>query len=198
MNKSTKELCHADDIIIFGVDWEIGLMGGISDGSTHYDMPVIKKEIKPARYVLDLNSKGKKQYYKSGSKKGEVKMKLKTPAKHKTELDLHAINDLFKIADTIVFESPAMSRGNSAASSATTNINYGKLLAVAELYGSNIVTVVPHKWKSDLRLSKSKLESIEMAEKLTGKSFRTNRGRLIDGPAEAFLIRHWYMQLKDK
>ena len=172
-------------------------MGGISDGSIHYDMQVIKKEIKPARYILDLDSKGKKQYYKSGSKKGEVKMKLKTPAKYKTELDLHAINDLFKTADTIVFESPGISRGNSAASSATTNINYGKLLAIAELCGSNIVTVVPHKWKSDLGLSKNKMESIEMAEELTSKSFRTNRGRLIDGPAEAFLIRYWYIQQKD-
>ena len=180
---------------IFGVD--IGLMGGISDGLVHNDMPVIKKEIKSARYVLDLDSKGKKQYYKSGSKKGEVKMKLKTPAKYKTELDLHTINNLFKTANTIVFEKPGISRGNSAASSATTNINYGKLLAVAELCGLNIVTIVPHKWKSDLRLSKSKLESIEMAEKLTGKSFRTNRGRLIDGPAEAFLIRYWYIQQKD-
>ena len=197
MNKSTKELCHANDII-FGVDWEIGLIGGISDGLVHHGMPVIKKEVKQARYVLDLDNKGKKQYYKSGSKKGEVKMKLKTPAKYKTELDLHVINDLFKTANTIVFESPAMSRGNSAASSATTNINYGKLLAVAELCGSNIVTVVPHKWKSDLELSKDKLESIKMAEWLTGKSFKTNRGRLIDGPAEAFLIRYWYMQEKDK
>ena len=181
---------------ILGVD--IGLAGGISDGVNHLQMPTIKVELKAARYIQDLDSKGKKQYIKSGPNKGQLKMKLKTPAKYETKLDLHTIYKLFTDADIIVFESQGTSFGNSAKSTRTTSVNYGKLLAIAELSNSTIVIVPPHVWKKALGLSKDKLESIALAEKLSNAVFRTKRGALLDGPAEAYLIQHWYTITKDK
>ena len=154
-------------------------------------MPVDKIEVKKAKYKLDLLN-GKKQFYKSGSQKGQPKMKQISPAEYRTELNLFKIMDIFKESDSenekifVILESPAMSFGNSASSTATTNQNFGKLLAVAELCNLNIFTVPPHKWKKDLNLTKDKEECVKYAEQLSGKSFRTDRGALKDGPAESF------------
>jgi hypothetical protein len=46
--------------------------------------------------------------------------------------------------------------------------------------------VHPHKWKKDLNLTKDKELCVKYAEQLSGKSFRTDRGTLKDGPAESF------------
>ena len=175
---------------IAGVD--IGLDGGISYADNHISMPIISIETSPAQYVQDLLN-GKKQFYKSGSKKGQVKVKLKKAAKFRRELDLIAIQTIFNECTTVVLELPGISMGNAARSTATTNRNFGKLLAVAELCECEIVTVTAHKWKKDLGLTKDKLECVCAAEKLTDTSFRTLRGALLDGPAEALLIRHWYV-----
>ena len=170
---------------------DIGLIGGISDGTNHYTMPVISVETKPAVLVL-AKVNGKTQYYKTGDLAGQPKYKIKTPAKYQTELALFTSYNLFKTADTVVFESPGTSIGNAANSTASTNRNFGKLLACAELAGCTIVTVPPQKWKKDLSLTKDKQDSINLAHSLTGQSFVTPRGRLEDGKAEAFLIWHWY------
>lgn len=180
------------DKIIAGCD--IGLDGGLSDGTTHLSMPTSKIEVKPARYVFDLDQKGKKQYIKSGPNKGNPKQKLKSAAKHIRELDVQSIYNLLKNIDIVIFEQPGNSMGNAARTTATTNRNYGKLLACATLAGCQVETVAPHKWKKDLSLSKDKQQSIDMAQELTGASFITPRGKLLDGPAEAFLIRHAYIQ----
>lgn len=177
-----------------GVD--IGLSGGISDGKIHHNMPTTTTEIKPAVLIL-AKKDGKKQYYKSGPLAGQPKHKIKTPAKCKKELDLKAIYKLFLEASTVVFESPGASIGNAAKSTASTNRNYGKLLACAELANCEIVTVTPHKWKADLKLSKDKQESIDMATSLTNHSFVRSTGGLEDGKAEAFLIRYWYLKQKE-
>lgn len=176
--------------MIFGVD--IGLSGGISNGHFHAPMPVKKIETKPAVLVLDKDSKGNKQFYSTGPKKGTVKYRIKSPAKTKAVLDVFELSRFFQPANTIVLEAQGTTYGNSAKSTRTTSINFGKLLAVAELSGAKVITVPPHIWKRDLKLSKDKLESVVMAEQLTGESFRTGRGALLDGKAEAFLIWHWF------
>ena len=175
---------------IYGID--IGLSGGISTRYNHWSMPTIDVEDKPAIYINDLCN-GKKQYYKSGSKKGEVKRKLKTPAKNHKELDLFELDSIISNHSTVVIETPGISMGNAARSTATTQRNYGKILATLELKHCEIIKVAPMKWKKDLKLSKDKTQSVNMAEMLSGNSFRTARGSLIDGQAEAFLIRHWYV-----
>lgn len=180
---------------------DIGLSGGISlfrDNNLYYviDMPIKKIETKPARYKLDLLN-GKKQFIKSGPNKDKPKMIQISEAKYEKVLDIHAIAQIFNFVEpekvAIILEAPAMSFGNSASSTATTNQNFGKLLAIAELYNLNIFTVPPHKWKKDLALTKDKNQCVDYAEKLSGKSFRTTRGALKDGQAESMLIGHWFI-----
>ena len=193
-------------MILYSVD--IGLSGGISkfvNGvyQDSIDMPVNKIEVKKARYKFDLLN-GKKQFYKSGSQKGQPKMKQVSPAEYRTELDLLKIMDIFKeSADNnenifVIFESPAKSIGNSARTTATTNRNFGKLLATAELSGAEFDSVVPSKWKKDLFLTKDKKECVEFAEKEFRRSFRTKGGRLLDGQAESALIGKWFISFYNK
>ena len=193
-------------MILYSID--IGLAGGISkfvNGvyQDSIDMPVNKIEIKKAKYKLDLLN-GKKQFYKSGSQKGQPKMKQVSPAEYRTELDLLKIMDIFKeSADKnenifVIFESPAKSIGNSARTTATTNRNFGKLLATAELSGTDVDSVVPSKWKKDLSLTKDKKECVEFAEKEFRRSFRTKGGRLLDGQAESALIGKWFINCYNK
>ena len=183
------------------VSVDIGLSGGLSlfinnQLMSCISMPTVKVETKPARYKLDLLN-GKKQFIKSGPKKGQAKTVQISAAKHDTHLALNEIKDFFASSEpekvAIILEAPAMSFGNSASSTATTNQNFGKLLAVAELCNLNIFTVPPHKWKKDLNLTKDKEECVKYAEQLSGKSFRTDRGALKDGPAESMLIGHWFI-----
>ena len=178
-----------------------GLAGGLSLFQDNQlmsciSMPTVKVETKPARYKLDLLN-GKKQFIKSGPKKGQAKTVQISAAKHDTHLALNEIKEFFTFSEpenvAIILEAPAMSFGNSASSTATTNQNFGKLLAVAELCNLNIFTVPPHKWKKDLNLTKDKEQCVQYAEQLSGKSFRTDRGALKDGPAESMLIGHWFI-----
>ena len=178
-----------------------GLAGGLSLFQDNQlvsciSMPTVKVETKPARYKLDLLN-GKKQFIKSGPNKDKPKMIQISAAKYDTTLALNEIKDFFTFSEpekvAIILEAPAMSFGNSASSTATTNQNFGKLLAVAELCNLNIFTVPPHKWKKDLNLTKDKEECVRYAEQLSGKSFRTDRGALKDGPAESMLIGHWFI-----
>jgi len=171
-----------------------GLSGGLSifqNGKLLecIEMPIKKVETKPARYKLDLLN-GKKQFIKSGPNKGEAKKVQISAAKYEINLALNNIRTFFTFLEpekvAIILESPAMSFGNSASSTSTTNQNFGKLLAVAELCGLNIFTVPPHKWKKDLDLTKDKEQCVKYAEQISGKSFRTIRGALKDGPAESF------------
>ena len=179
-----------------------GLAGGLSLFVNNQlvaciSMPTVKVETKPARYKLDLLN-GKKQFIKSGPNKGEAKKVQISAAKYDTYLALNEIKDFFTFLEpekvAIILESPAMSFGNSASSTATTNQNFGKLLAVAELCKLNIFTVPPHKWKKDLGLTKDKEVCVRYAEQLFNKSFRTQRNSLIDGQAESSLIGHWFIK----
>ena len=183
-----------------------GLTGGLSLFVNNQlvaciSMPTVKVETKPARYKFDLLN-GKKQFIKSGPNKGQAKTIQISAAKYEINLALNEIKDFFTFSEpekvAIILESPAMSFGNSASSTATTNQNFGKLLAVAELCKLNIFTVPPHKWKKDLGLTKDKLQCVEFAEKLFEKSFRTDRGALLDGQAESALIGYWYINHKLK
>ena len=193
-------------MILYSID--IGLSGGISkfvNGVYRYsvDMPVDKIEVKKAKYKLDLLN-GKKQFYKSGSQKGQQKMKQISPAEYRTELNLFKIMDIFKESDSkyekifVILESPAKSIGNSARTTATTNRNFGKLLAAAELSGADFDSVAPNKWKKDLSLTKDKKECVEFAEKEFGITFRTKGGRLLDGQAESALIGKWFIDFYNK
>ena len=182
-----------------------GLAGGLSLFQDNQlvsciSMPTVKVETKPARYKLDLLN-GKKQFIKSGPNKDKPKMIQISAAKYDTTLALNEIKDFFTFSEpekvAIILEAPAMSFGNSASSTATTNQNFGKLLAVAELCNLNIFTVPPHKWKKDLNLTKDKEECVRYAEQLFKRSFRTQRNAIIDGQAESALIGHWFINSQE-
>lgn len=180
-------------MLVIGID--IGKSGGIASGIETIIMPTRKELIKEAITVFDLDSKGKKQIYKSGSKKGEFKRKVKSPAKYSTELDCNAIRKLFDNNEPkiVVIETPGSSFGNAARSSATTNLNYGKILACLETTNCEIVKVHPSTWKKDLSLTHDKALCVDYAEKISGMIFRKDSGTLLDGQAEAYLIRQWYI-----
>jgi hypothetical protein len=182
--------------VVYGVD--IGLSGGIAGADFTIPMPVTRYEIKPVVLVLDLDSNKRKQYVKSGPNKGKVKYKQKTAAKYETKLDIYKLTEVFNNADIVAIEAQGTSFGNSAKSTRTTAFNAGIIHAVATLSGAEVVYVAANKWKKDLGVSKDKLECVELAEFLTGMSFRTKRNRLLDGEAEAMLIRHWYITTQTK
>ncbi len=190
---------------ITGVD--IGLDGGIAsyrNGHFVYScvMPIKKIETKSKRMKFNLDSKGKKQYYKTGSKLGEPKMIMKSPAKYKRELDVNTINDIFNIADIIVIEDQGTSFGNSAQSTRTTARNYGKILALAELSGAKVVIVAANTWKKHFKLNLTPVEK----KKLTPKEYKnlsipvaynlTQFNTSYDGIADAICILYWYIQVK--
>lgn len=181
--------------MIIGID--IGKDGGMAIHDVAIPMPTKEIILKEATYQFALKD-GKKQEIKSGPNKGEFKKKIRTKAKTARELDVDAIYNLFitdykdgEYPNTVVMELPGNSRGNSARSTATTFFNYGKLHALAEVAGCIVETVPANKWKKDLNVSKDKEECVALAEELSGMSFRTERGALKDGPAEAWLIQHW-------
>lgn len=173
-----------------------GLTGGITVDDIPFPMPIKTIETKSPVMVLRKDSKGNKRYYKSGPNKGQPMYKIKTPAKYRKELAVPEILIRLSACDVIVIESPGQSKGNSARSSRTTHINYGKILACAELCTAEVVTVAPHKWKADLGLPADKLPTVELAEKLSGLSFRTERGALLDGMADSYCIGYWYKTFK--
>ncbi len=125
-------------------------------------MPTIKIETKAKQMQLDLDysttKSGKKQFIKSGPNKGQVKMKMKSPAKHKVQLNTGHIYNLFKEADVIVLENQNPMRGNAAGASATLMKNYGKLLALAEISRAKLIIVQPQTWKKYYGLTLTKEE----------------------------------------
>lgn len=171
-------------------------------------MPTKRIEIKPKQMQLDLDysttKSGKKQFIKSGPNKGKLKMKLRSPAKYKKELDIKTLFDILKEQDVIVIEKQNPQPGNSAASSASTMKNYGKLLALAELSEAKLVLVAPMTWKKHFGLALSKIErksmtpteykklSIQKAYDLS--AFNTS----YDGISDAICIGHWYIQTQLK
>ena len=165
-----------------------GLTGGICiDGKTML-MPSMKILTKRARYVF--KHKDKKIIIKSGPNKGDRPLIIKSKAKYKNELDIKTINSLFKKQKNNVcyIEELGITRGNSAKVTRTTQINYGKLIALLEIYDIRIEKVTAASWKKYFNLSKEKTEAVELAEKLSGENFRTKKMALLDGPAESYLI----------
>ena len=180
-------------------------------------MPTITIITKTAIRTLKLDAKGKKQHYKSGPNKDKPIYTIKTPAKTKKILDVHTILQYFDGANAIVIEQQNPRPGGSAQASFTTGINYGRLLGAAELSRhSTLVIVSPNKWKADLHITMTKDEKLALGNDkkiitLTLKAkavslasmlykehvFISDRGKLLDGIAEAVLVGHHYM-LGDK
>ena len=169
--------------------------------------PTNRIQTKAKIEVFDLDystsKAGKKQFIKSGPNKGQVKMKLKSPAKYKKELNIKIINDMFKNQDIIILEDQGTSFGNSARTTKTTARNYGKLLALAELSEAKVVIVQPQTWKKHFNLDMTPSEK----KKLTPKEYKdlsiikayelTQWHTSHDGCADAICILYHYLQLKD-
>lgn len=182
------------------VSIDIGLSGGVAiftDTAIHVTaMPVRTIVDKPAVTVFAKDKKGNKVVIKSGSNKGKHRRVIKTAAKTHRELDCRAIHTIMLSADRLLIESPAMSIGNSAKSSATTNRNFGKLLAIAELCELDITIIQPQTWKTALGLGRDKKVAIAYAERLlTNTSLQVNQSNFKaseDGLAEAICIAYYF------
>ena len=198
---------------IISVDSGInGAIARIKDGDLHQviSMPTISVEVQAKIEQFDLRN-GKKQYVASGPNKGNVKMKVRRPAKHKKMLNVSEIYNMFKWADHIVLEKQQPMIGNAASSSFTIGLNYGRLLALAELSGTPFTEVMPASWKKDMHITMSKDEklalgndkklikhtlkakSCALAKKRTGANLVTHKGRILHDEAEAILIGLWYI-----
>ncbi len=167
-------------------------------------MPTNRIETKAKQMQLDLDysttKTGKKQFIKSGPNKSQPKMKMKSPAKYKKELDIKVLYKLFKEQDVIIIEKQNPQPGNSAASSASTMRNYGKLLALAELSEAELVLVAPMTWKKHLGLSLTPAEkklmtpkeykNLSLAKAYNLSQFNTS----YDGISDAICIGYWYLQ----
>jgi len=194
-----------------------GLTGGLAEFDTNISstinpdgfiggqiMTTIRIETKAKQMQLDLDysttKTGKKQFIKSGPNKDKVKMKLRSPAKYKNELNIKYLYDLFKAQDIIVIEKQNPQPGNSAASSASTMRNYGKLLALAELSDAKLVLVAPMTWKKHLGLDLT----AEERKRITPKEYKdlsihkaysmSNFNTSYDGISDAICIGYWYIQ----
>jgi len=166
-------------------------------------MPTIKIETKPKQMIFDLDystsKAGKKQFIKSGPNKGQPKMKLKSPAKYRKELDTSQLFQIFKKHDIIVIEQQNPRPGNSAVSSASTMKNFGKLLALAEISSFELIIVSPTKWKTHYNLAISRNQK----QKLTPKEYKnmsikkayelSEWNTSYDGIADAICIGYYYI-----
>ncbi len=195
-----------------GLDGALALFDDNQKFVTTLKMPVETIVTKEPYYILDKKN-GKKQFYKSGLKKGEAKYKIKTPGKTKKIIDVQRLIALFaplKEHDTIVIEHQAPRQGNSAQSSFTTGVNYGRVLAAATTSRAKMIIVTPAQWKTDMHISITKEEKIvigdikaqkevlkakscSLATHLTGESFKTVRGALRHDEAEATIIGFWHI-----
>lgn len=185
-----------------------GLNGGlcrintVTNTLTVIRMPTRTVIDKPAITIFARDATGKKVLIKSGPHKGTYKSIIKTPAKTHKELDCNTIVDFIieevydEIESYFVIESPAMSIGNSSRSTASTNRNFGKLLAIAELSNIPIIQVPPHVWKGALDLGRDKQVAIDFTQELlTNCSLTANQSTFTsaeDGLAESVAIAYYY------
>ncbi len=168
-----------------------GLTGAISffeDNILQYtiDMPVKKVVIKEATYKF--KHKDKNKVYKTGERKGERPTVIRTKAKTKTVLDIDKIksifNDAFDDAVTVI-EKQSYRKFQSGVE--TTLVNYGILLGIAHTHSRRVVEVSPQKWKSAMKLTSDKADSISLAEDYFNIEFKTH------DQAESALIGLWWI-----
>ena len=95
----------------------------------------------------------------------------------------------------VAIEHPIVRDGESDWGHLNSGINFGKMLAWAEVItmADEIYTPMPHIWKQNMRLTKDKGLSVQRAETIFPEftGFRGPRGGLRDGIAEAALIAEW-------
>ena len=177
-------------------------------------MPLLRVETVPKLEQFDLKD-GKKQVIKSGPNKGKFKMKLRRAAKYEKILDIGIIFSLMKMSDIIVIEQQSCRPGNGSTQCAKTMTNYGRLLGMAEvcksLYDTELHIAIPSVWKRDMHITMSKDEkkacgsptlvtetlkakACSLARSLfPGNDFKTAKGRMLDGQAEACILGQWHI-----
>lgn len=81
----------------------------------------------------------------------------------------------------------------------TYGVGFGKLIAAIEMAGVQIKFVRPAVWKKRFNLSRDKLESVALAQQLFPEvEYETERGRLLDGRAEALLIAKYGLEMEEQ
>lgn len=121
----------------------------------------------------------------------ELAFAVEMPLKQK-HLDTCAIASMIRKTPKCfcVLEQALPMPAQSSTSTATTFLNYGKLIAVLEINKIPYQIIHPSKWKKQFQLTKkSKYDAADTANSLFPElSFITKRGRLMDGMAESLLL----------
>lgn len=97
-----------------------------------------------------------------------------------------------------VIESPLVRTGESDTGHLNSGKNFGILICIATLRGFRIHTPQPGPWKSKMRLSKDKAQSMKLCDQLFPEAhdwIRGPRGGALDGLAEAILIAEYQRRI---
>lgn len=97
-----------------------------------------------------------------------------------------------------VIEHPLVRTGESDTGHLNSGKNFGILIAIATLKGFRIHTPQPGPWKSKMRLSKDKAQSMKLCDQLFPEAhdwIRGPRGGALDGLAEAILIAEYQRRI---
>jgi len=166
------------------------------------DMPLIKTETKKA--VTIFKHKDPKILIRSGERKGQRQTVIKTPAKHKTEIDFKAIErEIKEFQNTswidkstqkdesiMVFEEQFMLLGQGHSKSIF--LNLGKIIGIGMVLCREVKEVRAIVWKKHYNLiKKEKSDSIKIAKKLfDGWAFDSH------DQAESALIGKYYLDMQ--
>ena len=123
------------------------------------------------------------------------------PITKENQLDINKIIEILKpLSDkgTCFIEKSQAMPGQGVVSMFNYGKNYGILIGLLSAYNIQIVEVSPVSWKKHFYLiKKDKTESVKLADSLNNKEkWKTERGRLLDGKAESFLILKYGMDKK--
>ena len=97
-----------------------------------------------------------------------------------------------------VIEHPLVRTGESDTGHLNSGKNFGILIAIATLKGFRIHTPQPGPWKSKMRLSSDKSQSMKLCDQLFPEAhnwIRGPRGGAFDGLAEAILIAEYQRRI---
>ncbi|MFW9871906.1 MAG: hypothetical protein ACFFG0_02315 [Candidatus Thorarchaeota archaeon] len=115
-------------------------------------------------------------------------------------LDIKKIKSLIEISDIVFIEEPIAMPKQSIKTARSSFTDYGKLLAIIEICGVPYQEIKPSIWKKEYHLiKKDKKASVDLASQMFPNIiFFTERGRMMDGKAEALLLADYALRKYNK
>lgn len=115
--------------------------------------------------------------------------------KNKKEIDVNSLFQILTFLSALTkyscIESVHSMPKQGVVSTFNFGFNYGILIGVLGAVGMHPIRIEPVTWKSSLRLSRSKTDSLEMAKKIFPKFTKHFKYKKDDGKAEAALMAYF-------